>query len=87
MTEDNWYVYAILSAVNGFIYVGMSQNVEKRVKEHNAGKTKSTKAYQPWLLIYTEAVENRYKAREREKYLKTTTGKNFLRNLQKISAP
>ena len=76
-----WYVYAILSEVNGFIYVGMCINLERRLKEHNAGKSKFTKAYLPWKFIFTEFVGERNKARAREKYLKSGVGKEFLKTL------
>jgi putative endonuclease len=45
---DIFYVYAIRSDVDQRIYVGFSLNVLKRLAEHNAGKTKSTKGYRPW---------------------------------------
>jgi putative endonuclease len=76
-----WYVYAILSELNGFIYVGMCMNLERRLKEHNAGKSKFTKAYLPWRLIFKELVGERDKARVREKYLKSGIGKEFLKTL------
>ncbi len=76
-----WYVYAILSEVNGFIYVGMCIDLERRLKEHNSGKSKFTKAYLPWKFIYTEFVGERNKARVREKYLKYGVGKEFLKGL------
>jgi len=76
-----WYVYAILSKVNGFIYVGMCMDLERRLKEHNAGKSKFAKAYVPWKLIYKEFIGERDKARAREKYLKSGAGKEFLKNL------
>ena len=76
-----WYVYAIVSEFNGFIYVGMCIDLERRLKEHNAGKSKFTKAYLPWKFIYTELVGERINAREREKYLKSGIGKEFLKSL------
>ena len=41
-------VYAILSAINGDIYVGMAIDADKRLKEHNAGKSRYTKSLRPW---------------------------------------
>jgi putative endonuclease len=76
-----WYVYAIISEKNGFIYVGMCLNLERRLKEHNAGKSKFTKAYIPWKLLYAEFVGERNKVRIKEKYLKSGIGKEFLKNL------
>ncbi|MCL4641790.1 MULTISPECIES: GIY-YIG nuclease family protein [Olivibacter] len=77
-----YYVYAIRSERDGRIYVGLSQNVEKRLNEHNEGRTKSTKGYIPWQLIYKEEVGNRLTARKREKYYKSGIGKEFLKSLQ-----
>jgi putative endonuclease len=75
------HVYAIKSELNQRIYVGMSEDVDKRLNQHNMGKTKSTKGYRPWQLLYTESCENRVVARKREKYLKSGIGKEFLKNL------
>jgi putative endonuclease len=74
-------VYAIKSEVDKRIYVGFTNDVKRRIKEHNSGKTKSTKGYRPWKLLYEECVESRKKARAREKYLKSGVGKEFLKNI------
>ncbi|MDO8929153.1 MAG: GIY-YIG nuclease family protein [Bacteroidota bacterium] len=74
-------VYALHSQFDGRIYVGFSSNVEKRLKEHNSGKTKSTKGFRPWVIIFTEEYTNRIEAREKEKYYKTGIGKEKLRKL------
>ena len=76
-----FFVYAIKSEKDGRIYVGMSADVEVRLKEHNAGKTKSTKRFKPWRLIYKEEVIYRIEARKREIYLKSGIGKEFLKSL------
>ncbi len=81
-----YYVYALISKVNNRIYVGFSKNLELRIKDHNSGKTKSTKHYKPWVLFYSEKVETRLIAREREKELKSGFGKEFLKRLL-INAP
>jgi putative endonuclease len=75
-------VYAIKSSVDDRIYVGFSENLDKRLKEHNQGKTKSTKGFRPWNLVYNEKAETRIEARNREKYLKSGCGKEFLKNLK-----
>ena len=76
-------VYAIHSLKDGRIYVGFSSNVERRVNEHNLGKTKSTKGFRPWKLFFTENVGTRFEARKREKYWKSGTGKEQLKELLK----
>ncbi len=78
---DIYYVYAIKSEVDGRIYIGFSSMVERRLVEHNAGKTKSTKGYRPWKIIYTEEVVGRIAARNKEKYFKTGIGREFLKSL------
>ncbi len=75
-------VYAIRSEVRNYIYVGMTNNIERRLKEHNNGENRSTKAYKPFVLIYTETFQTRVEAREKEKYLKSGVGKEFLKNLK-----
>jgi putative endonuclease len=76
-----YFVYAIQSAKDGRIYVGMCADISARLKEHNAGKTKSTKGFKPWKLIYKEELPNRIEARKREIYLKSGIGKEFLKSL------
>jgi len=57
--------------------------MERRLKEHNSGHTKSTKNHE-WSVIYKEQLEDRYSARKREKYLKSAAGRRYL---QTILAP
>ena len=76
-----YFVYAIKSEKDGRIYVGMCADTDVRLKEHNAAKTKSTKGFIPWKLIYKEEAENRIEARKREIYLKSGIGKEFLKSL------
>lgn len=62
-----YFVYALKSEKDGRIYVGMSSNIENRVREHNNEKTKSTKGFRPWVLIYEEKMNSRIEARNQEK--------------------
>jgi putative endonuclease len=75
----HYSVYVIQSEFNGSFYVGMAQDIQERLREHNAGKSSYTKSFVPWKLIYSEEIGEAPLARKREKYLKSTTGKNFLR--------
>jgi putative endonuclease len=78
-----FYVYAISSGVKNYIYVGMTTNLERRLSEHNNGENRSTKAYRPFVLIYSEFAPTREAARKKEKYLKSGIGKEFLKTLIK----
>lgn len=82
-----YWVYAIQSEQDGRIYVGFSKDVAIRLKQHNSGKTKSTKGFRPWKLIYSEKADGRLQAREREKYYKSGSGKEFLKSLPTYKAP
>ena len=61
-------------------YVGYTNNLVKRIEEHNKGKVASTKNRVPLKLIYWEGCLNQQDARRREKYLKTSWGKRFIKN-------
>jgi len=74
-------VYAIKSLVHKFIYVGMTEKLEERLVKHNKGYVRSTKRYAPFKLIYSEICESGQQARDREKFLKSTSGKRFLKSL------
>ena len=77
-----YWIYAISSEKTRRIYVGMSKDVTKRVREHNLGRVFSTKGYRPWRLIYKEKCGiNRGDTRKKEKYLKSGVGKEFLKQI------
>ena len=72
-------VYVLLSLKDNATYVGMAIDIIKRLKEHNSGKNRYTKGHLPWKIIYTEKHPDWATARIKEKYLKSTAGKNWLR--------
>lgn len=69
----------IASTTRKYIYVGMTSDVDRRVKEHQSGKNKTTKPYQPFSLIHVESFPTRQEAREREKYFKSGIGKEWIK--------
>jgi len=73
------YVYILKSKVFSWIYVGMTDDLNKRVRLHNKGAVTSTKSKRPFKLVYYERIDNRKEARGKEKYYKTNAGKEFLR--------
>ena len=76
-----YYVYVICSLTRKYIYVGITNNVERRVSEHQSGINKTTRAYIPYKVVLTEEFNTRVAAREREKYLKSGVGKEFLKKI------
>ena len=76
-----YYVYALKSLARKYIYVGLTDNIQRRIAEHNCEKEKTTRAYAPFKTILTEKYDTRMEARKREKYLKSGAGKEFLKSL------
>ncbi|HMT11797.1 MAG TPA: GIY-YIG nuclease family protein [Ignavibacteria bacterium] len=74
-------MYCLYSESRDRLYVGQTDNLERRIRQHNSGKVASTKPYRPYRLIYFEEVKNRRNAMMREKELKTTKGRTFLRKI------
>ena len=73
-------VYLLLSEKDGKFYTGSTDDLKRRIAEHEAGYVKSTVRRQPLKLIYYEACLNEADARVRERYLKSGAGKKYLRN-------
>jgi putative endonuclease len=63
------------------MYVGLTSNQEERIQRHNSGRERTTRAYRPFELIYSEEQATREEARKREKYFKSGAGKEFLKKL------
>ena len=87
MKPHNYFVYAIVSMKDNRIYVGISEDVDRRINEHNKGRVSSTKAYIPWTLFYSEFTGAAKKAREMEIYYKSAAGKRKLRRILKFKFP
>lgn len=75
-----YFTYILYSKEFTKTYIGHTQNLEKRLIEHNSGKTKSTKPYRPWEIFYFEKYLTREKAISKEKYFKSSSGRNFIKN-------
>ena len=65
-----YFVYLLKSKTNHQIYIGCTQNLEKRLKQHNNNKSLHTKKYSPWKLIYYECFISKKDAYNREESLK-----------------
>lgn len=74
-----FYNYILQSISNDSLYIGYTDNLKHRLKEHHLGQSISTKRYKPWRLIYYEAYLNKADAIRRERYLKTTQGSRLLK--------
>ena len=76
-----FYTYALRSYKDGHLYIGLSQSPQRRLLEHNAGKTRSTRLRRPFTIIYCKGFTTRLEARHHEIYLKSGNGREFLKEL------
>ena len=74
-----YIVYAIYSKSLDIIYVGQTNDIEKRLKIHLKGYSKYTSRANDWKLFYTESKESRTDVVIRERQLKSSRGRAFLR--------
>lgn len=73
-----YYTYVLKSELDGKFYVGYTKDLKLRFEQHCKGNIESTKNRRPLMLIYYEACLIRQDALQREKYLKTWHGRQFL---------
>ena len=73
-----YYVYILKSSKSGILYYGYTNDLKKRFKEHNEGRSQFTKGYLPWTLAWYCAFDNKQKAKDFELYIKSGSGKAFV---------
>jgi len=74
-----YYTYIIISKKTGNLYIGSSSDLITRIKDHNRGKTKSTKFGIPWELLYYEAHRSKGLAIRAEMHYKTGQGRRQIK--------
>jgi putative endonuclease len=75
-----FYAYILKSLKDGTYYKGSTDNLQKRIKQHNSGKVKYTKGHLPYQLHYLEEFETRSEALKREKFFKSIDGYKWLKD-------
>ena len=80
LMQEN-YVYVLLSLSDNRTYTGSTDNLKRRLEEHNNGKCKATMNRRPLELIYSERFDSLDDARRRELYLKTRSGRRDLKGI------
>ncbi len=71
---ETYFVY-VLKSESGSSYVGHTSALDKRLFEHNSGKSISTRSKRPWKLVYKEEYQTRSEAASRERYFKSVAGR------------
>jgi putative endonuclease len=76
-----YYVYILESIPTGRFYVGSTQDIENRLRKHNAGHSAATKGYRPWRLLHVEEFASRGDALRREYEIKRFKSREYIASL------
>jgi putative endonuclease len=74
-----YFVSTLKSVRRKYIYAGLINDVERRIGQHEQGSEKTTASYRPFKIISVEKYASRPEARKREKYLKSGSGKEWIK--------
>ncbi len=78
-----YYVYILRSTIKDILYVGSTNDTERRIIEHNNGRTISTKPYLPWKLVFKQSFNDKATAYKTEIKLKKNKNKAILEEIIK----
>ena len=73
--------YIIYSESLGIYYTGQTEDLARRLEEHNRGKTQLSKKGMPWRLVFSKSLETRTEAMALERKIKKRGAKRFLEDL------
>jgi len=79
--QTMYFIYILYSKSYDRFYIGQTDDLDRRLIQHNAGDVKSTKAFRPWARVYNEQFDTRHDAMSREHFLKKQKNKKFYRKL------
>jgi putative endonuclease len=79
MNTPSYFVYILQSIKDKSYYTGYTTDLQKRLGEHNGGVVPYTSSKRPFKLIWYCSFENKIKALQFEKYLKSGSGHAFAR--------
>ncbi|MFI5056680.1 MAG: GIY-YIG nuclease family protein [Candidatus Acidiferrales bacterium] len=80
-----FHTYILRSESTGQFYVGHTENLTKRIFEHNNNRTASIKNRGPWKLFYSEVFDTRNDAARRERQIKSMKSKKYIESLARAS--
>ncbi len=80
-----YYTYILFSQKLNRYYTGSTEDVERRLQQHNWSRTPSTKAGIPWELVYKEKYETKSEAVKREYEIKRRKSRKYIEFLIRSS--
>lgn len=75
------HLYILWSSEHKKTYVGITEDLTRRLNEHNTGLSTYTNKYIPWVVIFSKECKDRAEARVLEKYYKSASGRKRLARL------
>ncbi len=75
------YVVYVLRGSDSRLYKGMTNNLERRLSEHKRGHTFATRTMKELEVVYKEEYDSVLDARRRELFLKTASGRKFIKRI------
>ena len=79
--RKRYHIYILWFVRDGTKYIGYTENLSRRMREHLQGKGRYTSGKGEFKLIYVERFEFKQDARRREKYLKSRSGRRYLETI------
>jgi putative endonuclease len=74
-----YFAYVLKSERNHRLYYGSTNNLKRRLKEHNAGQSKYTRSTRPFKIVYFEEYRTLKEARKRELFYKSGKGREYIK--------
>ena len=75
------YVYILKNEETNRYYIGSTNDLDRRLKEHKSGRTRTTRILKTFTVVYTEEFKTELEARLREKKLKSYKSRKYLEYL------
>jgi putative endonuclease len=73
-----FYVYVLRSSKTGRRYVGSCENIDERIRRHNAGRSTATRHGIPWTLVHRKIFASRTETARKERFYKMGRGRDEL---------
>jgi putative endonuclease len=80
-----FHAYVLQSETTGRFYIGHTENLTKRIFEHNNNRTPSIRNRGPWKLVHAEEYATRAEAARRERQIKKMKSRKWIENLTRAS--
>ncbi len=79
-----YYLYVLQSLNTGYFYKGITQDLDRRLKEHEHGQCQTTKHLRPFRLVHVETCQTRNEAIRLERYFKSGYGREIIKQIAVI---